>query len=154
MKKLLTTTLLVASLAISAFAYDADQAKKLEGFYSGFTQTACANSKLFIEADEVMKMLRDNTKMTILDTRTPGEHAVIALGLKNSLFIPIKELFKKENLEKLPTDRPILIICYSGTRAILAAAGLKQIGITNVRVIKGGMVGLAQANNTKNAPIK
>jgi len=154
MKKILTSSLLVGVFTLSSFAYDADQAKKLESFYSGFTQKACANSKLFIKADEVMKMLRDKTKVTLLDVRTEGEHDIISIGLKNSIYIPMRELFKKENLEKLPTNEPILIVCHSGTRALLAAAGLKQIGIKNVRVVKGGLASLALANNTKNAPLK
>ena len=153
MKKLLTSSLLIASLSITSFAYDTEKAKALDNFYSHFTQKACANSKLFIQADEVMKMLRKNTKVTVLDVRTKGEHAIISIGLKNSIYIPIKDLFKKENLDKLPTDHTIAIVCHSGTRAILAAAGLKQIGLKNTRVVKGGLVALANANNTKNAPL-
>lgn len=154
MKNLLLSTLLLGSLSISAFAYDANQAKNLENFYSGFTQQACAKSNLFIEGDEVMKMLRDNTKMTLLDVRTVGEHAVVAMGVKNSLFIPIENLFEAKNLQKLPLDRPILIVCHSGVRALMAATNLKQIGITNVRVLKGGLPALATANSVANAPIK
>jgi len=154
MKKTIITSLLMASLSVSAFAYDTNKAKSLEKFYSGFTQKTCASSKLFIEAEEFMAMLRDNKKVTILDIRTEGEHAVLSTDLKNSLYIPIKDLFKKENLDKLPTDQTIVLLCYSGTRATLAAVGLKQIGITNTRVLKGGLILLAQANNPKNAPLR
>lgn len=154
MKNILTKTLLVASLSVSAFAYDTVKADALNNFYSHFTQKACADSKLFITAEDTLKMLRNNKKITILDVRTIGEHAVISIGLKNSLFIPIKDLFKKENLDKLPTDHTIILVCHSGTRATVAAVGLKQIGIKNTRVLKGGLVALAKANNPKNAPIK
>jgi len=154
MKNILTKTLLVASLSGSAFAYDTVKADALNNFYSHFTQKACADSKLFITAEDTLKMLRNNKKITILDVRTIGEHAVISIGLKNSLFIPIKDLFKKENLDKLPTDHTIILVCHSGTRATVAAVGLKQIGIKNTRVLKGGLVALANANNPKNAPIK
>ncbi len=154
MKNIITSSLLVASLSISAFAYDTDKAKSFNNFYENFTQKACASSKLFIDADEVMKELRNNTKITLLDIRTRGEHAVISIGLKNSIYIPIKDLFKKENLDKLPTDRTIVVVCHSGTRAVLAAIGLKQIGIENTRVLKGGLVSLATANNPRNAPLR
>ena len=154
MKKTITSTLLMASLSVSAFAYDTDKAISMDKFYSNFTQKACANSKLFIEADEVMKMLRENKKITLLDIRTRGEHAVISISLDNSIYIPIKELFKKENLDKLPTDKPIVIVCHSGTRATLAAIGLQQIGIKNTRVLKGGLISLATENNPKNAPLR
>ncbi len=154
MKKLLTTTLIVASLAVSSFAYDAQKAKAFDKFYSNFTQKACASSKLFIDADETMKILRENTKVTLLDIRTRGEHAVVSIGLKNSIYIPLQELFKTKNLDKLPSDHTIILVCHSGTRATLAAIGLKQVGIKNTRVLKGGMVALADANNPKNAPLR
>ncbi|MEA2091141.1 MAG: rhodanese-like domain-containing protein [Campylobacterota bacterium] len=154
MKKIVTSTLLMASLSISAFAYDTTKAQTFDKFYSNFTQKTCASSKLFIQADETMKMLRENKKFTLLDIRTKGEHAVISIGLKNSIYIPIKDLFKKENLDKLPTDQTIVIVCHSGTRATLAAIGLKQIGIKNTRVLKGGLISLADANNPKNAPLR
>lgn len=154
MKKLLLSALLVGSFSLSSFAYDTAQADKLQNFYSHFTHKACANSKLFIEGDEVMKLIRDNAKVTLLDVRTVGEHSVVSIGLKNSLFIPIESLFKAENLKKLPLDQPILIVCHSGVRALLAAAGLKQIGIKDVRVVKDGIAGLAKADSAKNAPMK
>ena len=154
MKNIITSSLLVASLSLSAFAYDADKAASMDKFYSNFTQKACANSKLFVEADEVMKMLRENKNITLLDIRTRGEHAVVSIGLENSIYVPIKDLFRKENLDKLPTDRTIIIVCHSGTRATLAAIGLKQVGIKNTRVLKGGLIALAEANNPKNAPLR
>ncbi|MEA1918459.1 MAG: rhodanese-like domain-containing protein [Campylobacterota bacterium] len=153
MKKIITSSILVASLSLSALAYDTAKAQTFDAFYSNFTQEACASSKLFIEAEETMQMLRKNEKFTVLDIRTKGEHAVITIGLDNSLYIPIKDLFKKENLEKLPKEKTIVIVCHSGTRATLAAIGLKQIGIKNTRVLKGGLVALAEANNPKNAPL-
>ncbi|MEA2074060.1 MAG: rhodanese-like domain-containing protein [Campylobacterota bacterium] len=154
MNKILLSSILAASLSISSFAYDQEKAKSFDNFYSHFTQKACANSKLFVEADEVMKMLRNDAKVTILDVRTKGEHAVVSVGLKNSIYIPVKDLFKEENLNKLPKDHTIIVLCHSGTRATLAAIGLKQIGIKNTRVLKGGLIALAQANNPKNAPMR
>ena len=154
MRKTITSTLLMATLSVSAIAYDSSKAKSYENFYSTFTQKACADSKLFINAEDTLKMLRENKKFTILDIRTEAEQAVVSIATKNSIYIPIKDLFKKENLDKLPTDKTIVIVCHSGTRAVLAAIGLKQIGIKKTRVLKGGLIALAEANNPKNAPIK
>ncbi|MEA1982383.1 MAG: rhodanese-like domain-containing protein [Campylobacterota bacterium] len=154
MKKIVTTSLLLASLTVSAFAYDANKAKMHDAFYSNFTQKACAKSKLFIDAQETMDMLNKKEKFTFLDIRTKGEHAVVSVGLENSLFIPLEDLFKKENLDKLPTDQTIVVACHSGTRGILSVVGLKQIGFKNVRVLKGGVAALALANTVKNAPLK
>ena len=154
MKKTLLSTLTFALLSVSAHAYDDTKAKELNTFYSHMTQKACADSKLFIEADEVMKLLTGKKEMTLLDVRTDGEASVIALSGDNALHMPISELFKKENLNKLPTDKPIMVVCHSGTRATLAAIGLKRIGFEKVHVVKGGLIALADANNPKNAPLK
>jgi len=154
MKKIITSTLLMATLSVSSFAYDSAKAQTFDKFYSHFTQKACANSKLFITAEKTMKMIRDNKKFTILDVRTKGEDSVISISAKNAIHIPIKDLFKKENLDKLPKNQTIIIVCHSGTRATLAAIGLKQIGIKKTRVLKGGLIALADANNPKNAPMK
>lgn len=154
MKKILLSTLTFALLSISAHAYDDTKAKELNTFYSHMTQKACADSKLFIQAKEVMKRLKEKKDITLLDVRTDGEASVIALSGDNALHIPISELFKKENLDKLPTDKPIMVVCHSGTRATLAAIGLKRIGFKKVHVVKGGLIALAEANNPKNAPTK
>ena len=152
MKRTIFSTLALAILSTNAMAYDSKKAEELNAFYSHMTQKACADSKLFIEAEETMKMIRDNSIIQ-LDVRTTGEVGVIALSGKNSLHIPIKDLFKKENLEKIPTDKPIVVVCHSGTRATLAAIGLKRIGFKTVQVLKGGLIALATENNPKNAPI-
>ena len=154
MKQILRPALAVLLFSITAHAYDAQKAQELNAFYSHMTQKACADSKLFVKATDVMKMLREKKPFTMLDVRTDGEAGVIALSGDNALHIPINVLFKKENLDKLPTDKPVMIVCHSGTRATLAAIGLKQLGFKNVHVVKGGLIALAKADNPKNAPIK
>jgi len=154
MNKLLSGIVAALLLHTSGFAYDADQAKKFEAFYSHFTQKACADSKLFITAEETLKMIREGEAHLLLDIRTEGEASVIALSGKNVLQIPLQHLFEKENLDKLPTDRPILIVCHSGTRATMAAMSLKVAGIPNIRVVKGGLAAMAVENNPKNAPMQ
>ncbi len=154
MKQTLQSTIAILLLTLSANAYDATKAQELNAFYSHMTQKACADSKLFVKAKDVMKMLREKKPFTMLDVRTDGEASVISLSGENALHLPINVLFKKENLDKLPTDKPIVVVCHSGTRATLAAIGLKRLGFKKVHVIKGGLVALAQANNPKNAPIK
>jgi rhodanese-related sulfurtransferase len=154
MFKPFTAALFASALALSASAYDAQQAKVLDNVYSKFTQTACANSKLFISAEDALQMLRDNKPFLFLDIRTDGEAAVIALSGDNSKHIPLQSLFKPESLDQLPTDRPIIVVCHSGVRATMGAMGLKQAGYKAVHVLKGGMVALADANTPKNAPLK
>ena len=151
---MIVSALLATSLGFSAHAYDQTQAESFNNFYSKLTQQACANSTLFIDGEETMKMIRDNASMLLLDVRTDGEASVLALTSPNSLHIPLATLFQKANLDRLPVDRPIIIVCHSGTRATMAAMALKQLGFKQARVLKGGMIALAEANNPKNAPLK
>ena len=44
------------------------------------------------------------------------------------------------NTIKLPSDRPIVIVCRSGRRSRRAASALQQLGITNVAILDGGML--------------
>ena len=154
MKKIFLTSLSLAVLSTYASAYDNTKAANLENFYAHMTQKACADSKLFMKAGDVMKMLRDKKTFALLDVRTDGEANIVALSGENAMHISLDKLFKKENLDKLPTDKPIVIVCHSGTRATLAAIGLKRIGFKKVHVLKGGLIALAKADNPKNAPLK
>jgi len=152
MKKIIYSTLTLALLSVNSMAYDATKAEELSKFYAHMTQKTCADSKLFVKAVDTMKMIREN-RVTLLDVRTNGEASVIALSGNSSIHIPIENLFKKENLDRLPTDKPIIIVCHSGTRATLAAIGLKRVGFKKIHVLKGGLIALASATNPKNAPL-
>lgn len=153
-RKIASAALLVSTMAVNVIAYDANKAKEFDKFYSNFTQKACAQSKLYIDGEETMKLIQEKKKFTFLDVRTEGELSVVGIKTPNTLEIPVEHLFEEANLDKLPKEELIVIVCYSGSRAVMVAASLKMIGFKNVRVMKGGIVGLAQGNSVKNAPIK
>ena len=154
MKKTLLFLLASAALSASVCAYDGAKAAEFDAFYSHMTQKACASSTLFVTAEEVMTLLREGKPVALLDVRTDGEAGVVALSAPAAVHIPIEHLFEKASLDRLPSDRPIMIVCHSGTRAVMAAVSLKMVGIKNVQVVKGGIVALANADSTKNAPVK
>jgi len=154
MKRVLSQAIFVLSLTLSTQAYDANKAASLDAFYSHMTHKACANSKLFIKGVDVMKMLQQKKPLLLLDVRTDAEAAIVGLTGDNALHISLNRLFHKENLDKLPTDRPMIIVCHSGIRATMAAMGLKQLGFKNIQVLKGGIIALAKADTPKNAPLK
>ena len=153
-KKIITGILFLSTLAVNVSAYDTNKAKDFDKFYSNYTQKACAKSKLYIDGEEMMKMIRDKNKFTFLDIRTKGETSVVGVKASNLLEIPIEHLFEAKNLDRLPKDELLVLVCYSGTRAIAATISLKMLGFTNTRVMKFGIMGLAKANSVKNAPLK
>ena len=146
--------LIATSFTVNTFAYDHTQAKELEKFYSHMTQEAFAKSKLMIKANKVMQMIREKKDFILLDIRTEGEMSVVGLQTPNAIEVPLNQLFKAKNLDKLPTDKPIVIVCHSGSRALLASIELKKIGFKNIHLLKGGLASLSVANNVKNAPLK
>jgi len=153
-KKIIISAITVSALAVNVSAYDSVKAEGFNKFFSHVTQKHCANSKLAIESDEAMKMLRDKKPFTFLDIRTEGEMAVLGLKTANTLEIPLQHLFEKKNLERLPKDELIVLVCHSGTRATMVVASLKMIGFKKVRIMRGGMVALAKGDSPKNAPLK
>ena len=73
----------------------------------------------------------------LLDVREPAEFA--EGHLPGSVNLPLQQVL---NGAQVPTDRPVLLICRSGTRARLAAAALAARGHT-VQVLEGGLIGLS-----------
>ncbi len=154
MKKTITTgiVLLASLLGTSLSAYDADLAQKFDETFSQYTLKNLNNSKMLIDSETVMKMLQKKEDFVLLDIRTPNEMGVLGLKTKNTIEIPFDLLFKKENLDKLPKEKPIVIVCHSGGRALQAATSLEILGFKNAKVLYGGIIALAKSDSTKNAP--
>ena len=146
--------LLPLAVATSAIAYDAEKAAIFHGFYKNFNQKACAETTLFLDAEEAMKRVGDHENTLFLDIRTPGERSVIGLNIPGSVAIPLNRLFEPANLDTLPTEKNIVIVCHSGTRAVMAATALKMVGFKKLRVLAGGIRALAAVNTPKTAPMR
>ena len=78
--------------------------------------------------------------MFLLDVRGPDEFAV--QRVPGSVNIPLPEVLEGA-LDGVPDDEPVLVICRSGQRAKIAAASLETRGYHDVRVLAGGLQGLA-----------
>jgi rhodanese-related sulfurtransferase len=70
-----------------------------------------------------------------VDVRTPRERDQKYIA--GSLGLPLNHL--KENLEKLPKDRPLLVYCAGGYRSSIAASLLQASGFDPVSEIAGGI---------------
>jgi len=141
-------------LSINLFAYDATLAKHFDKTFSRYSLKYLNHSQMFVDADTTMKMIRDKRAFILLDIRTPNETSVVGIKTPNTMEIPFDKLFKKENLDKLPKDKPIVIVCHSGNRALQAATSLTILGFENTKVLYGGIVALSKSDSTKNAPIE
>lgn len=79
----------------------------------------------------------------MLDIRTPQEMEVVGITLKNTLKIPMHELFNEVNLKKIPKDKKLIVVCHTGTRAAAATMALRAVGFMNAFMFKGGIIELS-----------
>jgi NADPH-dependent 2,4-dienoyl-CoA reductase/sulfur reductase-like enzyme/rhodanese-related sulfurtransferase len=83
----------------------------------------------------------------ILDVRTRSE---FSLGsIPGSVNIPIDEL--RENIQKLPGNRPIIITCAAGLRGYLASRILSQNGFNDLYNLSGGFKTYERATEKQEA---
>ena len=74
----------------------------------------------------------------ILDVRTAVETEEESARIKGAQMIPIKEL--RERISEIPQKNPIMTICRSGKRSVLAFNILRKAGWQKVANVKGGLL--------------
>jgi rhodanese-related sulfurtransferase len=95
--------------------------------------------------------IKAGERVVPLDIRTPAETSIFTASLPGGLAIPMNELFIAENLARVPTDTPVVVLCKSGTRATAAGTALRHIGFDNVFILKGGFKALNDYLDAKTA---
>ncbi|MFN3870341.1 MAG: rhodanese-like domain-containing protein [Aquificaceae bacterium] len=145
MKKVLLT-LLAGGLLVSgsAFSYDKELAKRFDGMFSQMTPEVLKQRPCQVTVKDLLEMIKKGEDFVILDVRTPAEQAIVAPTWKNTLYIPMHELFKEENLNRLPKDKKIIVVCHSGDRAAAVTTALRALGFHNAYQLKGGNSELAK----------
>lgn len=74
----------------------------------------------------------------ILDVRTQYETDEERVRIRNAQLIPINEL--RERLSEVPKEKPVMTICRSGKRSVLAFSILREAGWQQVANIQGGLL--------------
>ena len=78
----------------------------------------------------------------LIDVREPAEYA--EGHIPGAVNIPVRTL--AQNLDKVPSDQPVLVYCASGLRAGTATAALRMLGYDNVKAFPGGWKAWSGAN--------
>jgi len=100
-----------------------------------------------INPNDLSKRLHDSN-LYMLDVRDSDEFSDYNIpGSKN---IPLSDLFKPENMSKIPQDKEIVTICPHGNMATIATFALARNGIKS-RVLEDGLAGWSQVLNSVNA---
>ena len=151
MNKLFLLVILSIFFVNPAFAYDKGLAKSYEQYFSPFSGKGTPKALQMIPTKDFVESVKKGDELFIVDIRTPGETGVYGLNLSNSITIPMNEVFKPENLAKIPATGKVVIVCKAGHRAMAVATGLRHIGFKNVFVLKNGISDVANYLSPKNA---
>ncbi len=74
----------------------------------------------------------------VVDVRTRAETEEESARLPGALMIPVNEL--RDRLAEVPNDKPVMTICRSGKRSVLAFTILRSAGYKQVASVKGGLL--------------
>jgi len=84
-----------------------------------------------------VRKLQHSGEALLLDVRTPAE--IRQSELEACKCVPHEKVGACPDLDQLPRDREIIIICASGKRATMAAEALEGKGFTNLAIMEGGV---------------
>ncbi|HLI34524.1 MAG TPA: rhodanese-like domain-containing protein [Terriglobia bacterium] len=87
-----------------------------------------------IEPQALSESLQAGENIFLLDCREPWEYE--SASIAGSVLIPMGSI--PQNLDKIPSDRPVVVICHSGMRSLDVAFWLRQQGI-QARSLSGGI---------------
>ena len=148
------SALLLAGASVSA--YDHDLAASYAELFEPVAGAKAGKALHLISPEALVESIKKGEEVVALDVRTPAESGLFTMSVPGSLAIPASELFKVENLDRLPEDKRIVVVCKSGTRAAAVGTALRHVGFGNVYILKGGFMKLASYLDAKasNSPPK
>jgi len=152
-QKLLQVFLVTAIVlsSIPGWAYDSNLAASYQKLFEPVTGVKTGKALHLLKSDAYMEDLKKGKEFVAIDVQTPAESAVFTMTLPGSLMIPANEVFKPENLARLPKDKQIIVVCKTGTRATAVGTALRHIGFSNVYILKGGINALSVYLDPKTA---
>jgi molybdopterin/thiamine biosynthesis adenylyltransferase/rhodanese-related sulfurtransferase len=95
---------------------------------------------LEIDAVEVKKMLDDGRDFKLIDVREPSEYQICKIN--SATLIPLGEIEAKDpaRLNGLKQNDEIVLHCKAGVRSLKAVNALIDMGFSNVRSMRGGIL--------------
>ena len=92
-----------------------------------------------ITVQDLMKLMKDDSTIVILDVRTPAELASSLGKIDNAINIPIQELEDRIGELRKYKEKQIAVICRSGNRSNTGTRMLRENGYKAKNVL-GGMI--------------
>jgi rhodanese-related sulfurtransferase len=94
-----------------------------------------AVSQWAMTVHELMRWRDRGEPHLVVDVREPAELAICWLDQARP--IPMNQI--PDNVERLPRDRPIVVMCHHGIRSAQVVDYLRQSGLTNAVNLHGGI---------------
>ena len=88
-----------------------------------------------IDVHALAGMRADGIAHTVLDVREPDEVAICAI--EDSVSIPMQQV--PQQLEMVPSGRPLIVVCHHGTRSATVTDFLRNNGFDNAWNLAGGI---------------
>jgi rhodanese-related sulfurtransferase len=88
-----------------------------------------------IDVTTLKKYQADGVDHVVLDVREPAEIASHAFD--GALEIPMNEI--PQNVDEIPTDKTVVVLCHIGGRSMQVTGWLRQQGFENVTNLRGGI---------------
>ncbi|HEY9756464.1 MAG TPA: MBL fold metallo-hydrolase [Oculatellaceae cyanobacterium] len=115
----------------------------LESGISGWNEAGAMSAQSSVASvDELKRLIDSGCDLTLLDVRRSGEYN--SGHVTKAINIPLAEL--AESISKLPSGRPLAIICASGYRSSIANGILERGGVKHALNILGGTIAWKNAN--------
>jgi molybdopterin/thiamine biosynthesis adenylyltransferase/rhodanese-related sulfurtransferase len=106
------------------------------GTVSDDAQRAAAGST--ISARELKAMLDGGEDIFLVDVREPNEHEIVSIP--SAVLIPKAEFLSGAALERLPSDKRVVLHCKSGARSAECLAVVKGAGWSDAVHLGGGIL--------------
>ncbi|MEQ9670245.1 MAG: rhodanese-like domain-containing protein [Coleofasciculus sp. G2-EDA-02] len=91
--------------------------------------------------NQLKNKLKNEDNLVLVDVREPSEYA--SGHIPGAINIPVRSL--TQNLDKIPTDKPVVLYCSSGHRTAIGMTALRLLGYTNVRSFPPSINGWKEA---------
>jgi rhodanese-related sulfurtransferase len=122
-----------------------------EQFFASFEEQRVQEALHLLPPEKVVEAIKNHEELVLLDVRTKQEQSIVGLTYRDSLSLPMNEVFRAENLARIPRDKKVIVTCQSGVRCTVIALALRELGFENVYAMKDGLTALMEYLTPKTA---
>lgn len=103
--------------------------------YRGAEESEMGSKVEHIDGNRLVSILEEVEAYQFVDVRSSMEYN--SGKIEAFINIPLQEL--ELNFDQLEKDKPVVVICESGSRSVYAARMLSQVGFDKILNVRGGI---------------